>query len=60
MAIRVSVEPTIIGFDGEIVIEARFGKARLEGWKESVLDKVTPLLMPPTNNTLPSVNRVAV
>jgi len=55
------VEPTAKGLlEGVIVIEVIPGSARLEAWYESVLASVTPLLIPPTRSTLPSVSNVAV
>lgn len=41
-------------------MDANPGKARLAGWNESVLERVTPLLIPPINSTLPSASKVAV
>jgi len=61
VATRGRVAPGTIGwFDGEMVIDAREGRDKLEGTYESTLDRVTPLLMPPASRTVPSVRSVAV
>jgi hypothetical protein len=61
VALRARVSPRLNGlFDGEMTIDATCAGARLVGWYESVLDSVTPLLMPPTKSTAPSVKSVAV